>query len=74
MSYSIKGIAPTLIILRAGVRITMQRGYVRSSSTPVLDSIFSTLGASTPTAPQTPLESYAQRQGDDQHEGGSDNV
>jgi hypothetical protein len=84
MSYSIKGIAPTLIMLRAGVRyfiqentstIAIQRGYVQSGlSTLVLDSTFSMLGASALTAPQTPLESYAQWQGDNQHEGGSDNV
>ncbi|KIM43569.1 hypothetical protein M413DRAFT_383958 [Hebeloma cylindrosporum] len=77
------GIAPTLIMLQAAMRIcnqgvnagiATQRRYAQSSSTPVLDSIFSTVGASAPTASQTPLESCTPRHGDDQHEGGSGNV
>ena len=67
-------------MVQAGIRIcnqdtiiAVQRGYAHSS-TPVLDSIFSTVGASAPTASQTPLESYTPRQGDDQHEEGSNNV
>ena len=53
--------------------IATQRRYAQSSSTPVLDSIFSTVGASALTASQT-LESYSPREGDDQHEEGSDDV
>ncbi|PPR05785.1 hypothetical protein CVT26_010159, partial [Gymnopilus dilepis] len=50
----IVGIVPTLIIIRITLRVSLREDTIDTSSTPVLDSIFSTVGTEVQIAPPMP--------------------